>query len=158
MKKIQVTDNFIKHAKEYAEDIFGYNQCFGGSKDTKAELKRFIKRCDKLLAENADWILVLCEGRCGMRKFDKGDVVLCKKFSIEHRLSFNTNGLRIEPYIDDYWFNRKAYISHTYKEYMDKTLGDINEDKDEYELRFLDDNSTLAWVSGADLILLMKTE
>ena len=54
MKKIQVTDNFIKHAKEYAEDILGYNQCFGGSKDTKAELKRFIKRCDKLLAENAD--------------------------------------------------------------------------------------------------------
>ena len=41
---------------------------------------------------------------------------------------------------------------------MDKTLGNINEDKDEYELRFLDDNSTLAWVSGADLILLMKTE
>ena len=93
-----------------------------------------------------------------MRKFNKGDVVLCKKFSIEHRLSFNTNGLRIEPYIDDYWFNRKAYISHTYKEYMDKTLGDINEDKDEYELRFLDDNSTLAWVSGADLILLMSPE
>ena len=26
------------------------------------------------------------------------------------------------------------------------------------ELRFLDDNSTLAWVSGADLILLMKSE
>ena len=93
-----------------------------------------------------------------MRKFDKGDVVLCKKFSIEHRLSFNTNGLRVEPYIDDYWFNRKAYISHTYKEYMDKTLGNINEDKDEYKLRFLDNNSTLAWVSGADLILLMKTE
>ena len=80
-----------------------------------------------------------------MRKFDKGDVVLCKKFSIEHRLSFNTNGLRIEPYIDDYWFNRKAYISHTYKEYMDKTLGDINEDKDEYELRFLDDEPFVRW-------------
>ena len=46
----------------------------------------------------------------------------------------------------------------TYKEYMDKTLGNINEDKDEYELRFLDDNSTLAWISGADLILLMKSE
>ena len=102
------------------------------------------------------WFYVM-EG-CGMRKFDKGDVVLCKKFSIEHSLSFNTNGSRIEPYIDDYWFNRKAYISHTYKEYMDKTLGNINEDKDEYELRFLDDNSTLAWVSGADLILLMKSE
>ena len=41
---------------------------------------------------------------------------------------------------------------------MDKTLGDINEDKDEYELRFLDDNSTLALVYGADLILLMKYE
>lgn len=50
MKKIQVTDNFIRHAKEYAEDILG----FGGNKETKAELKRFIKRCDKLLVENAD--------------------------------------------------------------------------------------------------------
>lgn len=27
MKKLQVTDNFVKHAKEYAEDILGYNQC-----------------------------------------------------------------------------------------------------------------------------------
>lgn len=43
MKKIQVTDNFIKHAKEYAEDILGYNQCFGGNKETKTELRRFIK-------------------------------------------------------------------------------------------------------------------
>ena len=54
MKKIQVTDNFIKHAKEYAEDILGYNQCFGGKGKTIAELKRFIKRCDKLLTENTD--------------------------------------------------------------------------------------------------------
>lgn len=54
MKKIHVTDNFVKHAKEYAEDILGYNQCFGGNKEIKAELRRFIKRCDKLLAENAD--------------------------------------------------------------------------------------------------------
>ena len=54
MKKIQVTDNFVKYAKEYAEDILGYNQCFSGSQEIKAELKRFIKRCDKLLAENAD--------------------------------------------------------------------------------------------------------
>lgn len=54
LKKIQVTDNFVKHAKEYAEDILGYNQCFGGNKEIKAELRRFIKRCDKLLTENAD--------------------------------------------------------------------------------------------------------
>lgn len=92
-----------------------------------------------------------------MRKFDKGDVVLCKKFSIEQRISINENGLRIEPYIDDNWFNRKAYVSYTYKEYMDYTLDCSHEDKDEYELRFLDDNSTLAWVSGDDLILLMKS-
>ena len=92
-----------------------------------------------------------------MRKFNKGDVVLCKKFSIEQRMYIDENGLRIEPYIDDYWFNRKPYISHTYKEYMDDTLGCSHEDKDEYELRFLDDNSTLAWVSGDDLILLMKS-
>lgn len=43
MKKIQVTDNFIKHAKEYAEDILGYNQCFGRNKEIKGELRRFIK-------------------------------------------------------------------------------------------------------------------
>ena len=54
MKKIQVTDNFIKYAKEYAEDILGYNQCFCGNKKTIAKLRRFIKRCDKLLTENTD--------------------------------------------------------------------------------------------------------
>lgn len=92
-----------------------------------------------------------------MRKFDKGDIVLCKKFTIEQRISINENGLRIEPYIGDYWFNRKAYISHTYKEYMDDILGCSHEDKDEYQITFLDDNNTLAWVSGNDLILLMKS-
>ena len=31
MKKIQVTDNFIKHAKEYAEDIlYIINECTDG--------------------------------------------------------------------------------------------------------------------------------
>lgn len=54
MKKIQVTDNFIKHAKEYAEDILGYNQCFGGRKETKDELRRFIKRCNELLIESGN--------------------------------------------------------------------------------------------------------
>lgn len=49
MKKIQVTDSFIKHAKEYAEDIYGYNKCFGEDRTTQAKLKRFIKRCDELL-------------------------------------------------------------------------------------------------------------
>ena len=101
-------------------------------------------------------ILVLCGGNT-MRKFNKGDVVLCKKFCVEQKLSIGANGLKIEPYIDDHWFNRKAYISHTYKEYMDKTIGCSHEDKDEYEIRFLDDNNTLAWVSGNDLILLMKS-
>lgn len=51
MKRIFVTDNFIQHAREYAEDILGYNQCFGGSKEVRAELRRFIKRCDKYLNE-----------------------------------------------------------------------------------------------------------
>lgn len=54
MKKIKVTDNFIKNAKEYAEDIYEYNHFFGGNKEIKSKLKRFIKKCDKLLDENAD--------------------------------------------------------------------------------------------------------
>lgn len=91
-----------------------------------------------------------------MRQFNKGDLVLCKKFNIEHKVVIDINGIRTEPYIDDHWFNRKAYILHTYKEYMDETLGSSHEDRDEYKLRFLDDNHTLAWVSGNDLILLMK--
>lgn len=55
-----------------------------------------------------------------MRRFNKGDVVLCKKFSVEERIIIDTSGIRTEPYIDDYWFNRKAYISGTYKQMMEK--------------------------------------
>lgn len=92
-----------------------------------------------------------------MRRFDKGDVVLCKRYSIEQRVIIDASGYRIEPYIDDHWFNRKAYISGTYKQMMEEKLGGTFEDKNEYQLTFLDDNHTLAWVHGDDLILLMKS-
>lgn len=92
-----------------------------------------------------------------IRKFDKGDIVLCKKYSVEQRVVIDTHGFRIEPYIDDHWFNRKAYISGTYKQIMDKELGEDFEDRDEYKITFLDDNCSLSWISGNDLILLMKS-
>lgn len=40
------------------------------------------------------------------------------------------NGVRIEPYIDDYWFNRKAYILSTYKEKMETYFGVLYEDRE----------------------------
>ena len=92
-----------------------------------------------------------------MRKFNKDDVVICKRYSIEQRVIIDASGYRIEPYIDDHWFNRKAYISGTYKQMMEEKLGGTFEDKNEYQLTFLDDNHTLAWVHGDDLILLMKS-
>lgn len=91
-----------------------------------------------------------------MRKFQKGDVVLCKKFEIRQKLCIYPDRTSFEPYIEDIYFNRKAYISKTYKEYMDKTLGVSYEDRDEYEITFLDTGNTLAWVSGEDLILLLR--
>lgn len=90
-----------------------------------------------------------------MRKFNIGDIVLSKRYSIEQGMVFDCNGCwRIEPYIDDYFFNREAYISGTYKSIMESKLGGSYEDKDEYQITFLDNNTTLAWVSGDDLILL----
>lgn len=91
-----------------------------------------------------------------MRRFEKGDVVLCKKFEVDKKLCIGLDGMSLQPYIDDTFFNRKAYISKTYKEYMEKTLGGMYEDKDEYEITFLDDGNSLAWVNGEDLILLFR--
>lgn len=91
-----------------------------------------------------------------MRKFQKGDVVLCKKFEIKQKLCIYPDRTSFEPYIDDTYFNRKAYISKTYKEHMDKALGVLHEDRDEYEITFLDTGNTLAWLSGEDLILLLR--
>ena len=43
-------------------------------------------------------------------------------------------------------------------EYMEQTLGGTYEEKDEYEITFLDDGNTLAWVSGNDLTLMMRND
>lgn len=47
--KINVTDNFIKYSKELANDILGYNQCYGGDAKVKKKLQEHIKKCDKYL-------------------------------------------------------------------------------------------------------------
>ena len=92
-----------------------------------------------------------------MTTFKKGDIVICKKHEISQKLVCDANGMRIENYIDDYFFNREAVIEYTYKEKMEEHLkNDMHEefeDKDEYEIKFLDNNTTLAWV-GADEIVL----
>jgi hypothetical protein len=50
MNKVEVTDNFIKYSMELAEDILGYNQCFGnGDKEVNKKLKEHIKKCKKYL-------------------------------------------------------------------------------------------------------------
>lgn len=90
------------------------------------------------------------------RRFNKGDIVLCKKFSVGLNLVIDDAGMHSSPYIDDRFFNRRAYIEYTYKECMERMLGVVNEDKDEYSIVFLDDGNSLSWVSGDDLILLMR--
>lgn len=92
------------------------------------------------------------------RKFNKGDIVLCTQFSIGQNRVIDECGIKIVPCIDDGYFNRRAYISKTYKECMEQTLGGIYEDKDEYEITFLDDGNSLAWVKGKDLVLLMRND
>lgn len=90
------------------------------------------------------------------RKFNKGDIVLCTKFSIEQNMIIDESGIKVVPCVNDTWFNRKAYVSKVYKEYMEQTLGGTYEEKDEYEITFLDDENSLAWVEGKDLVLLMR--
>lgn len=92
------------------------------------------------------------------RRFNKGDIVLCTKFSIEQNMVIDESGIKVVPCVDDTWFNRKAYISGVYKEYMEQELGGTYEDKDEYEITFLDDGNTLAWVSGNELTLMMRND
>ena len=61
--------------------------------------------------------------------------------------------MRIENYIDDYWFNREAVIEQTYAECMIEhgfELEDKTEEK--YKVRFLDNNMVLAWLTKEELI------
>lgn len=92
------------------------------------------------------------------RKFNKGDIVLCTKFSVEQNMVIDENGIKVVPCVDDTWFNRKAYVSKVHKEYMEQILGGAYVEKDEYEITFLDDGNSLAWVEGKDLVLLMRND
>lgn len=113
----------------------------------KGELRRLREKCGEVPART--------EKDGPKRKFDIGDVVLCHKFIIESKIVLSTT-ISCQPYIDTQWFNRKAYISNTYKRCMEQH-GTVNpEDKDEYEITFLDDGNTLAWVSGKELTLILK--
>ena len=58
-----------------------------------------------------------------MSKYQKGDIVLSKKFEVSRKICIGPDQVSMEPYIDDIYFNRKAFISEVYKEYMDKVLG-----------------------------------
>lgn len=92
-----------------------------------------------------------------MAMFKKGDAVICKKHKVSQRLVCDEKGMRLENYIDDYFFNREAVIESTYKECMEEhfknELHEEFEDKDEYAIKFLDDGTTLAWVQADELVL-----
>lgn len=92
-----------------------------------------------------------------MSTFKKGDIVICRKHEVSQKLVCSESGIRIENYIDDYFFNREAVIENTYKEVMEEhfknDLHEEFEDKDEYTIRFLDNNTTLAWLTADELVL-----
>ena len=54
MKYVEVTSDFIEYSKTLANDILGYNECFGGDKDTKKELKKHIKQCENMMNIKAE--------------------------------------------------------------------------------------------------------
>lgn len=114
----------------------------------KGELRRLREKCGEVPART--------EKDGPKRKFDIGDVVLCHKFGIENKFVLFNASISVQPYLDTMWFNRKAYISNTYKRCMEQHGTEHPEDKDEYEITFLDDGHTLAWVSGKELTLILK--
>lgn len=88
-----------------------------------------------------------------MTKFQKGDIVICKKCTVGQKMVFDGNGFRYENYIDTTYFNREAVIDETWKECaLRNGLGD-HEDKEEYSLKFLDNENCAAWFTDNDLIL-----
>jgi len=97
-----------------------------------------------------------------MTTFKTGDIVICKKHSVAQKLVCDSKGIRIENYIDDYFFNREAVIENTYKEAMEERFkNDLHEelkDEEEYIVRFLGDNTTLAWLKAEELVLKIPRE
>lgn len=92
-----------------------------------------------------------------MATFKNGDIVICKKHKVAQKIVCDSKGMRVENYIDDYFFNREAVIEYTYKDCMEKhfkyDLHEEFEDRDEYGIKFLDDGTTLAWVQADELVL-----
>ena len=88
-----------------------------------------------------------------MRKFNVGDKVLCLKYELSEQAVFGKGYFGMHKYVDDEFFGREAVISDTYKNVMDKRLGYEHEDKDEYEITFLDTGEKAAWFNGDELVL-----
>ncbi len=65
---------------------------------------------------------------------------------------FDKKGVRIENYIDDGYFNREAVVEYTYRDCMLEHGAIDPKDEDEYSIRFLDDNNSLAWVRADELV------
>lgn len=88
-----------------------------------------------------------------MTTFKKGDIVICKKYTVGEYLSADGYGMRYENYIDACYFNREAVVKETYKELMQRKGFDCKDDKNEYVLQFLDNGSECAWFDAKDIVL-----
>lgn len=91
-----------------------------------------------------------------MARFQKGEKVICVKFGIETQIVTNKDGIRIENIINVHHFNREAIIVGSWKELLLEKFPDEDSefivDREEYEIQFTDDATTLAWVKGEDLV------
>lgn len=87
-----------------------------------------------------------------MANFKKGDVVICTRFKVSERLVVDKDGIRMEKYVDDHYFNREAIVTCAFKDYHFEHGTVAQNDKDEYEIEFTDNHTRLAWVSGKDLV------
>ena len=91
-----------------------------------------------------------------MRKFNVEDKVLCLKYELSEQAVFGKGYFGMHKYVNDEFFGREAVISDTYKNVMDKRLGYGHEDKDKYEITFLDTGEKLSWISGDELVPLVS--
>lgn len=82
-----------------------------------------------------------------------GDNVICVKYDVLPKTIIQQGKPPVyKNYLDTTWFNREAIITKVYKEYMESTIGTGFPDKNEYEITFIDDGNSLAWVTDEELI------
>lgn len=124
--------------------------------EVQKECDKFNNDKDNITTRNRLFGVSQKEDTTPKRKFNIGDVVLCHRFIIGGGIVISENGFHDKRYLDTSYFNRKAFISNTYKQCMEQHGEENPEDKDEYKITFLDNVESLAWVSGDDLTLLLK--